>query len=656
MGYIYIRTDISKDIDNVCKLGQTNNIPNRDHQYCTGEYTRGIFILVIEILDEKYNHVFVEQLLQIKFEKYHMKKDGGNEFYKIEIINEIEPYLISKNIKYKVLTQEEIDNLTINNKKNVETISREDKFRNIIQEEYIIELKEELIKNKKVFLKAPTGFGKTHIYYKIIKNMGFNKILFLTPRKNLNIQLLDKKYSSYIKDDNFKIVHYSELNISDKEKAIRSCSQLNNTNLIVTSCYQSGPKLLELLKQYNLKFDIIIDDEAHFITTWKEKECIKDFLYNSNITNYRLFASATPTDDIELNSNIYGNIIEKIKVYELINNEILCDIVTIVKKLENKKKEYHNLKDLIVESMIKYNKRKGIIYVNNCENAEKLHKLMKTQDIIKSYIYVSKNDINVDSEDEINISKFEDNSNQCVIIAVAKISYGYDNDFIDFICLGDSRQSDTDIRQIIGRGIRWNKKTYSNKVLHLLIPLYKDEFDKYPKNESLKNYLDYIIGECDKDIIFKADGTPFIHNKKGEIVDSPEYNGFTVPTDILNEYCTTGYNKFSLFQRFLIKNKIHNESLYNNLREKQTWMIDIGILQQKYPKFCFRNIYSNNKIYYWNKLEALNAYENCKLKLIDNIGKEKYSKLNTLQKTIKICEIDDKIPPVNLDLYYPLKN
>ena len=41
--------------------------------------------------------------------------------------------------------------------------------------------------------------------------------------------------------------------------------------------------------------------------------------------------------------------------------------------------------------MIKYNKKKGIIYVNDCKNAESLYKLLKKQDKLNVYIYVSKN-------------------------------------------------------------------------------------------------------------------------------------------------------------------------------------------------------------------------------------------------------------------------
>ena len=529
--------------------------------------------------------------------------------------------------------------------------TKENKLRNKLQEVYLVEIINHLKTYKKVFLKAPTGFGKTHIYYKTILRMKINRILFLTPRILLNQQIVEDKYSSYIKDDNYKIIHFSNLDNSSKEQKIKKYSK-NNRKIIMTSCYQSGNRLLEYIKKYKFLFDLIIFDEAHFITSWVDVENISEFLTNNNICNYRLFGSATPTDDIELQPLVYGKVIEKVKVYELINKELLCNIETIVKQLNEKKSEYHNLKDLIVESMIKYKKKKGIIYVNDCKNAENLYKLLQKQDKINVYIYISKN-IEVENDTDVDIKTFEKDKEQCVIICVGKIGYGYDNDYIDFICLGDPRQSDIDIRQIIGRGLRWKKEVYPNKLLHLLVPLYRDEFGNCAKNEHIKKYLDYIIGECGKDIIFKSNENAIIsngiqHTKKGD-----DYNGEKIPTEILNEYCTTGYNKYTDFIKFLKSNKIYDEITYNKLKEKQNWLVSLGDIMKKYPNFCFRNIHPNNLDYYWNKKEAREAYEICNNKLIIELGKEKYRRYNSQQKLEKINDLNKKIPIINFDLYYP---
>ena len=199
-GYIYIRYHHYYNNDNICKLGKTKNIYDRDTTDATSEYIRGYFILVIEILNNQiYDDTFVEKLLQKYFKCYHSKKNGGNEFYNIKIINEIEHFLSKTIIKYRILSKEEIDNIIyqekirklkelfnkyLHNKQSKEII-----LRNNLQQLYVHEIITNLNLYNRVFMSAPTGFGKTHIYYKIIQQLRFNSILFLTPRILLNHQI-----------------------------------------------------------------------------------------------------------------------------------------------------------------------------------------------------------------------------------------------------------------------------------------------------------------------------------------------------------------------------------------------------------------------------------------------------------------------------------
>lgn len=644
------------------KIGSSKHLVSRMYSYKTYYPIDKKVICFFYI--EDYDCYQLDDDIKVHFDSQRIKSTGGIEYYLNIDSTDIEKYLIERNIKYtryfypndcKVYNINEQVELFKQISKEYENYSNylsskivKKSLRDEIQELYVNECIEQLEKYNRVFIKAPTGFGKTHIFYKVIKKMGLIKVLFLTPRILLNQQIVENKYSNYINSDNYKVHHFSDTPTQSKEKLIEDISK-SDSNYLLTSCYQSADKLFEYVSKFNIKFDLIVYDEAHFITSWLESE----FLTTNSFTTYRIFGSATPVGIIEDNPNIYGNIIEKVKVYELINQEILCNIQTIIKKLNNKKSEYHNLKDLIIESFGKYKKKKGIVYVNSRANAQSLYELMKTQDKISTYIYVS-GTVEVEDLTDADIKTFEENQNPSIIIVVGKIGYGYDNDYIDFICLGDPRQSDIEIRQIIGRGIRYNKETYPNKLLHLLVPLYKDEFDNYSDNEQLKKYLDYIIGECGKDIISKSDGTGYIGDGNNNGADGEDYDGETIPIEILESYCTTGYNKFSDFQRFLKNNKIFDEVDYNQLWEKhKSWMVPIKDLKKKYPKFGFQNIHYNKNEYYSDKNTAKEKFEEAKTILKKNIGLDKFSEMTFTQQLKKIILINNKIPPVDMDLYYP---
>lgn len=109
-GNIYIRIHWSWDIDGICKLGETDNLADRESTYVTGEYRRGRFSHVYKMLNIGCKNA--ENLLKNEFEKYHKQHDGGTEFYDKQIIPLIEPFFDSIGLKYKKLSDYEICMLT----------------------------------------------------------------------------------------------------------------------------------------------------------------------------------------------------------------------------------------------------------------------------------------------------------------------------------------------------------------------------------------------------------------------------------------------------------------------------------------------------------------------------------------------------------------
>jgi superfamily II DNA or RNA helicase len=504
--------------------------------------------------------------------------------------------------------------------------------RDNIQNDYVTESIIELNKNKRVLIKAPTGFGKTHIIYKLISKLNLNNILILTPRLLLNKQIIENKYTKYI--NNYEIKELTGT-IKDKEEIIKNLSN----KFILTSCYQSYENVSQLIIKYNLKINIIFD-EAHFISSWSDINNL--YLENNKYVDNRIFLTATPIDNMIINDHIFGKCIEKIKIFELIDEQILCNIVTITKKIDNQKKEYHDLSKMIIDCMLKYNKIKGIIYVNNCANAENLFKILIGYNKINTYIYISKKIDWIDNKLTL-LENFENDIKPCIIISIDKIGYGYDNDKIDFLCFGDARQSEISIRQIIGRGLRWNKQTYPNKLLHILIPIYKDEF-----NDHLKTCLDYIISECGCDNILKINLK--FNNSNNELLNNgKQYTGDEIPIEILKELCTTGHNMFSKFMIFLKSNNIFDETSYNNLYENNNdWMVKLENIKEKYPKFNFQMIHPNRNLYYKTKDDAVDNYNKC----LKNIRNKQILKFKLIDKLIEINKIDNKIPIIIFDLYY----
>lgn len=434
-----------------------------------------------------------------------------------------------------------IDEIPIIFPENENIIKEIDKYRYNIQKKYIDDAISILCNddgNKKVLIKGPTGFGKTVINYKLINYFSDidNITLILTPRRLLNVQTIDKEEKKYIKhleNGEHYMFHnycpetgtYSNSNRNKSLNRFITTAHKKNKKSIILSCYQSLPTLLNYFIETSITIDMCICDEAHFINSWGDlNEDYQKIFFNipcitipsnnasNDIIKKYIFTTATPYPDMTINTQLWGTLIEYVQIYELIENKVLCDFEVLVKKgeFENQKIDIGNY---CIKVMTDKNKRKGVIYMNTRDSAYHLYVSMKYKNPnYPLYLYISGGrEFKIDSAITGNIKHFKDNKNPAIIITVNKIGFGYDDVNIDMICFGEARTSQIDIRQILGRGLRNNIILYPGKILHVILMITKPELlptqtiedinkiQHYYKN--IKNFLEFIINECGKDII-----------------------------------------------------------------------------------------------------------------------------------------------------------
>jgi superfamily II DNA or RNA helicase len=656
---LYILGNPHLDDNSIIKIGMSMRLSERlfdydaifsDNQYHYCYVTNALTKYHILFLEKR----ILDDTIQYRNKRFSTEYRNINETFTVDnyhnlIINTLELFKIDYELKIKPefpkpkkIKSEPIDlsEELLNMNQNPFNISKREELQN----EYLDKIISELDKNKRVLCVAPTGFGKTRIFYNLIGKKHYLRIIIFTPRRILNKQTISSKYSDYL-EHNYKFIQFN--GSSERCKSNIKKSMKEKKNVIIISCYQSAHSLMSFLEKHMI--DIVIFDEAHFIQSWENKSDnhIKFYLESKKIKN-RLFLSATPPENMIQNSELFGNHINKVKVYELINYGILCNIETITKSINNKNK-YKSIYSIINKTFIKYNKKKGIIYVNTQKNAYELYKLCKEKEI-EVYLYISNisNQINSDYDCDQELIDFETSEKPAIIITCKKIDYGYDNIWIDLICYADERQGDIDVRQTMGRGLRNDESIYPNKILHVILPIViSDQYD----TESYRNviaYLRFIVEEVGQDIII-VDGEFHISGNKQKLANN-NYDGDDIEPELC-KFLSTTYNKYEYFARFLRENGVHNETTYNKLHNANQWMPLFSKLKEKHNKFCFRDIHPLNKTYYWTKEECEKAKLRAYKLLKDRIGLDKLKKMNEHKKLIEIHKIDKRIP--NVIMYYP---
>ena len=682
-GYIYVRNHPSYDVDDACKMGKANNIPERDTQYATGEIKRGYFEAVFEVPIEKMG--IVERLLQNEFRELNVKYDAGTEFYNKKIITLIEPYLITLGFKYRKLSKQEISDLTRINRVrntfkkiirrliNIKKSKRTNKQYIWNEREYqttIINFsKKELSLQNKIYIELPTGGGKSYIVYNLFEYLKSDFIIIVSPRKIVNSQNISQKYLQILKD-NYITFNYSTDNNFDEYLGL-----LNKK--IVICCTQSISKIYEKITSYFITNITVWFDEAHWgIEEWIDS--LNDdinsqfWLLNNRNIKYRVFTSASPNKPkILQNENIFGNLYSPIKVKELIDLNWLSRIKPYIYSENIKNVDNINY---IISDFNEKNRTYGFSFHNKQKNAFNLfykhyiqYKNDKTH--IKPFLLVSDNfmiekepklkEIELDY-DYRDIKKYE-TTIYSIGYVVAKYSMGYDFNKLDFICLSDPKLSIQDIIQCIGRGIRPDElgKYGSNKekILNVSLPVYIDENgdNKYEKIIEVLKYLIYNIEIPFEEIEFKNRYSP---NFKEEEHKSNEYDGINDVKSILLDLLELENKRTALATTYEKARKIIADK---NIKSKESYyeLCERDNRLSKEPEIVFKGQFTN-WIDYLSIERVYYELETCKNKVGEYLLlypeiKKYYLDLSIVSN--ELCKIDVLFPPNGLWVeYYNVKD
>jgi superfamily II DNA or RNA helicase len=400
IGYIYIRNHPAYDLADACKLGKSNNIPERDTQYATGEIKRGYFDPVFEVPIQKLG--FIERLLQYEFCHQNIKYNAGTEFYNKKIITLIEPYLLTLGVNYRKLSKEEINDLIRTNR--VKATMSKINIRSLIHilktkknekdksDEYILTIHttqpresclahlpppppdepvysprdyqqviidkahQHLQTNDKGLIIIPCGVGKTLISLWITQKCNSNTILIGVPNK-----LILQQWKEVVRTLFQRIPYLIVSGEVNTDNIIRFL-QNNRTKCIVITTYSSSHKLYTATQNTSFKFDMKINDEVHHLTTTNISTSYSARTYIQMLkipaskqlsltATLKHLESSIEDSGVVSNNNVeyFGDIIDRKSLLWAINENITCDYVVQTITTDEEKLEEHLAKFCIID-------------------------------------------------------------------------------------------------------------------------------------------------------------------------------------------------------------------------------------------------------------------------------------------------------------------
>jgi superfamily II DNA or RNA helicase len=684
-GYIYIRINEYWDSNELCKLGKAINIPDRESTYITSEIRRGKFIVVIEV--ELTELDYIEKRLQEYFNKlgFHVKFNGGTEFYKKDIIKYIVPYFIENKINHKVLSEEDIERLNrktrIYNEDFIEDIQNNIEKPYDYQQLIIIATYNYFLNNDKGILVEPCGIGKTLMSLWITQKLNCNTILIGVPYIQLMEQWKDK--ISILFPDYHCLIISSNINNQDIIRFLE-----NNNKCIIITTYASSYRINNLLEKHDFSFDMKINDECHHLTSADmEINNTKKYINMLFIKSKKqLSLTATIKELIDNDKNVisndnieyFGEIIDRKCLLWAINKNIVCDYViqTIITNLETIPNNIFNIIDendkmlflsayTALKSIYDNHSHHLLIYLNNTENSFKVIEYIKLL-LNDNYfdipnLYYSNYYGEMKSNERKSILDDYNNSRYGIISCVYCLGEGYDNPKIDGVVFAENMTSNIRIVQSALRASRKNKLE-PNKIAKIILPILNDNFLENSDSTDLKKIKEviYQMGLEDETInqkikVFRVNIEKQIKNREiqyiNNITEIGEYDDELTQNLILKTIKRTALNITYEKAKKLIADK--------NIKSKETYyeLCDEDNRLSKEPEIVFKGKFTNwidylsiERIYY--ELETCKNKVNEYLLLYPKLKKL----LNISEISYELCKIDNLFPPNGLWVeYYNIK-
>ena len=706
-GYIYVRNHPSYDVDDACKMGKANNIPERDTQYATGEIKRGYFEAVFEVPIEKMG--IVERLLQNEFCELNVKYDAGTEFYNKKIITLIEPYLITLGIKYRKLSKQEISDLVRCNrvrktikKINIQSLIHILKSKRTNKQivSYIPRNDQTIIIGKSVIhfqqydkgmLVLMCGVGKTLISLWITQELKSNTILIGVPNK-----LLLKQWEEVI-CVLFQSVPYLIVSGGVDTENIMRFLENNQKKCIVITTYSSAHKVYTATQDTRFVFGMKILDEVHHLTTnnMRLAHTTKKYIQMLNIASVKQLSLTATLKQLESmcddgivvsNDNVeyFGEIIDRKCLLWAINENIICDyviqtIITNEEQLEQQLSRFHIIEEndkrlflsafASLKSIFDGHSHHLLIYSNNKDNSLKLIQYIKML-IDDNYfdipdLYYSNYHSEMKSKDQKEIINNFEKAKFGIITCVYCLGEGWDFPLLDGVVFAENMTSNIRIVQSALRASRKNKNDINKKTKIILPILNRDDWLENNENPDLKKVREviYQMGLEDETItqkikvfrieIEKQKPKPREKEEREIIDEFGEYDDeLTQKLRLKTIKRTALATTYEKARKIIADKNIKSKESYYELCERDNRL-------SKEPEIAFKGQFTN-WIEYLSIERVYYDLETCKNKVGEYLLlypeiKKYYLDLSIVSN--ELCKIDVLFPPNGLWVeYYNVKD